>query len=129
MQFDLYQNATKYVVYGVEVDADARQFELSINAALANASSGKSLREETLNIQPWQSSDVTYATPEGGPEVSTTTASATSVNISGTVIMGNIGDEIYKIFSGDLTPDFYDLVQTNLSDEGEWLRIKVKHIE
>lgn len=120
MQFDLYQNDTQYVVYNVEVGDDVRQFELSIQAALADPGSGMTLMKEILSIQPWQS----YAAPDGDHELSNTTASATSTNLSGTVTMGNIGVESYNIF--DVILDSYALTQTSLGDEGECLLIRMK---
>ena len=133
MRFDLYENDTQYVVYQVAVDDDVRQFELSIKATLRDPGSQESLKEETLRIQPWQSSDVTYTTPldpkngckgwelcYSGPRVSNTTAVATTANFTSTVIMGNIGVETYNIFDDNFDHiDFYVLTQTSLDDEGE----------
>ena len=132
MRFDLYENDTQYVVYQVAVDNDVKQFELSVKATLRDPGSQQSLSEETLSIQPWQSSDVITSIPTdgctgwelcyNGPDVSNTTASAASANFSGTVIMGNIGVESYDIFSPDFDSlFFYLLTQTSLEDEGERL--------
>lgn len=128
-QFDLYQNDTQYIVYKVAEDDVVRQFELSIQAAVTTPSSR---RQETLRIQPWQGTEV-YA---GNGKVSNTTASSSSANLNGTVTMGNIGAESYDIFQRRGPPQqdpetpglhVYLLAQNSSDDEGECLRMEVKH--
>lgn len=121
-QFDLYQNDTQYILYKVTEDDIVRQFELSIQAAVTSPSSQ---RQETLRIQPWQGTEV-YV---GNGKVSNTTASSSSANLNGTVTMGNIGVESYDIFQkrGMYEGHVFLLAQNSSDDEGECLRMEVKH--
>lgn len=114
-QFDLHQNDTQYVVYDVTVGQDVRQFELSLKATVTDPGSQNAKSEEALSIQPWQSLDGADAT-----QASSTTASATSTNLDGNVIMANIGVESYDIFDAEaLGQHYYVLAQSSLDDEGE----------
>ncbi len=108
VQFDLNFNATEYIAY-IVTPPSVNEFELSIGVASIEDSSGETVLEASMTMQPWQS----YPTAAYA-------SSAQVADLTGSVTLMHIQAEVYDIFVTPL-PDQnpYYLLQTSLDDEGE----------